>query len=165
MKKITYFSGLILILLIFSIYLIYTKYHTDIGSFRCTAQFEQKSFSTNELDDQVKTSAFITVFFTDKNSGFFSMTGAVETKNKTYNLSRRSDFSLAPKTLHGVRMVTIIKENVNPVDSTPEDIWRQNISPGEKGIPFHMITKKIGENTLLITSLSFPLLICVIPED
>lgn len=164
MKGIIYYVSTILFLLIFYFFSIKNK---DVNSYRCVTQLEQKSFDRNKQDSpvQAQLNASVNLFFTNKDNGFFSITGNIEYNGKIYNLNRNTYFSIAPKTLNGLKKIIIIKDEEYPTDNTPKEIWNNLITPQIVGSNFYANIKKINSNTLVISSLSFPYLICVIQED
>lgn len=128
-------------------------------------QVEQTSVASGSSKSGVRTAASVTLFLTDKTSGFFSMIGTVETDEAVYSLNRRVNFIIAPKTIHGMKMVTITSINRHPTDSTPEVIWNINVSPEVQGVEFYVKIKRINKNAVLINSLSLPYMICLLQES
>ncbi|CAI0696460.1 hypothetical protein [Serratia quinivorans] len=164
MKKIIYATLLTTALtLVFGV-VYYHKYNTA-SPFRCAAQFEQTSYDKTSHGGQVQVNASVTLFVSDNKNGFFSMAGTVEARGENYNLRRNANFSLAPNALNGVRKAVINSEKSYPVDNTPNDIWVNSITPQKIGEDFYVGIKNINKNTLEISSLSFPYLICVKQED
>jgi hypothetical protein len=164
MKKITYATLLTTVLTLVFCVVYYHKYNTA-SPFRCSAQFEQTSFDNKNEGDLVQVNASLTLFITDNENGFFSMAGTVEAGGETYSLYRNTYFSLAPNTLNGMRKAVIRDEKSHPVDNVPKDIWVTYVSPQKAGQYFYFGIKNINKNTLEISSLSFPYLICVKQED
>jgi hypothetical protein len=164
MKKIIYATLLTTALtLVFGV-VYYHKYNTA-SPFRCSAQFEQTSFDRKSHGGQLQVNASVTLFITDNKNGFFSMIGTVVAGDENYTLNRSAYFSLAPNTLNGVQKAVIHSEKSHPVDNVPKDIWVNYVSPQRTGEDFYVGIKNINKNTLEISSLSFPYLICVKQED
>ncbi|MFI8415316.1 hypothetical protein ACQKDS_02415 [Serratia sp. NPDC078593] len=167
MKKFAYSLALFCLLIFVSFFIIHQHDSIDTDTFRCSALFEQESFVKNDINHHeypLKTNIYIALFLKDKESGFFSISGTVEDNKKVYTLSRRSTFTIAPNTLQGMKMVTVTNEIVAPIDDTPQEFWRNHISPGKPGTVFYIDTLKINNNTVMFKSPLFPLLVCVIQK-
>lgn len=161
MKKIKCISVTVLIISILSLFVIYSNTEANTEPFRCAAQFKQKSFIGNEQGYVIRSNAVLNVFLADKDNGFIKMVGVVEKNNIFYNLNRSMFFSLSPKTVNEMRMATVLKEEVGSTDTTPQDIWLSGIASERPGDKFYIEIKKINKNTLVISSLSSPFLVCV----
>ncbi|MFI8415327.1 hypothetical protein ACQKDS_02470 [Serratia sp. NPDC078593] len=134
----------------------------DLQPYSCISRFEQHSAAVSDPLSMVHTDATVTLFLTGKQNGFFSMAGTVATGNKVYHLNRRAHFIIAPKAIHGMKMITIHSVITHPIDNLPEDLWNAAVSPEVPGIEFYVGIKKINDNTVLINSLLWPYLVCVI---
>lgn len=163
MKKIIY--TVIFLIFTFVIFLFYFKKNNDHETFRCTAQVEQKSAIDSRQDAQIEMNTSVTVFFTHENSGFFSIVGTVDSEGVIYNLNRSVNFLASQKKINNLKKITITDEIKHPVDNTPKQMWDNKLAPQLAGVDFYAEIKKINDNTLIISSLSFPYLICVTQED
>ena len=140
---------------------LYFGFKGENEPFRCVAQFKQKSFVGDSLGRTVNSNAIINLILTDQEHGFFSIMGSVKVEGGHYNLRRVVFFSLSPSVQKEIKVATIVREEVGVTDKTPEDFWYNGITPEKPGIDFHIEIKKINKNTMLIDSLSIPLLICI----
>lgn len=127
MKKIIFISILVLVMTMLILTVVYYDNYKKVEPFRCIAQFEQTPLVTNKQLNKINVSfsSAITVFFTEKNNGFLSMVGTVEVDGINYYLIRIVYLSLSPKTIRGMRKVTILSEKTLPIDNTPKDIWEK----------------------------------------
>ncbi|WP_073534644.1 FidL-like protein [Serratia marcescens] len=84
----------------------------------------------------------------------------MEVDGEHYNLRRVVFFSLSPSIQKGIKVATVVKEEISVADTTPESFWYNGITPEKPGVDVHIEMKKINQNTILIDSLSIPIFIC-----
>lgn len=134
---------------------------SDVGPYRCTTQLFQESRPTRTGEKPVQVSVSMNVLQQDKEGGFFSVTGIVEANNETYNLNRTIYFSQPSKSEYGMKQLTLINVAVYSDDTTPEKLWVEQILPQDKNKVYHIETKRINDNTVMISAPSSLHLLCV----
>ncbi|MFJ7500588.1 FidL-like protein [Serratia grimesii] len=137
----------------------------DIEEFNCQAQLSQSAYTNNNTGETIRTNAFVTVFLTKKDGGFFSMAGTIENDGVIHDLRRVANFSISQETLLGMRKIIIKSVDISPSDNTPDKIWNDYVVPEKAGIPLYVKLKKINSNTIIINSLSLPYLMCVMQKN
>lgn len=158
-----------LTLFIFSACLLFSAgmlYHflstsSDVGPYRCTTQLFQESRPTYKGEKPVQVSVSMNVLQQDKEGGFFSVSGIVEANNETYNLNRTIYFSQPSKSEHGMKQLTLINVAVYSDDTTPEELWVGQILPQDEDKVYHIETKRVNDNTVIISAPSALHLLCV----
>ncbi|NDL63460.1 FidL-like protein [Acerihabitans arboris] len=146
----------ILALLLLSITLFYSKhYRSGFAGFQCGAMMVYRS---NSPAGSFTYTLEAKMFFTSPREGFYAVNGTLAHDDSIYNLHRTRFFTFAQKNQQGLYEITITREIVSALDTTPKDIASPVLLPvGESLLPRF---KRIDNKSILVSLLYSPFFIC-----
>lgn len=91
--------------------------------------------------------------------------GSVKGRNIQYIISRRVFLSTRESGFKGLTRSMITREEHQPIDNIPNDIWQRHVLPEVPGVAFYMEMKRLDNNLLFVKGLTNPFFICAINEN
>ncbi|HIE4390634.1 TPA: hypothetical protein ACXM56_002514 [Serratia liquefaciens] len=90
--------------------------------------------------------------------------GSLKGLNKNYAISRRMFVSIKDSDFRGFTKAMITREERQPIDNIPDEIWQQYVLPEAPGVAFYMETKRLSKNLFLVKGLTNPFFVCAVIE-
>ncbi|MEB7884167.1 hypothetical protein [Serratia fonticola] len=147
--------------LIFSVLLMciwwWHHYHQGRKPFRCDTQQISILLKTH---NNISLNANSTIVFSSSKTGIVYITGSIKENDTRYLLDRKIFFTITPSELKGANNTQITHEEVHPVDTTPDNVWRNIIMPEVKNVDFYTEITPLFHNAMLIRGLTNPFLVC-----
>ena len=90
--------------------------------------------------------------------------GSLNGLSKNYAISRRVFISIKESDFRGFTKAMITREERQPIDNIPDEIWQQYVLPESPGVAFYMETKRLSKNLFLVKGLTNPFFVCAVIE-
>ena len=91
--------------------------------------------------------------------------GSLKGLNNNYAISRRMFVSIKDSDFRGFTKAMITREERQPIDNNPDDVWQQYVLPEAPGVAFYMETKRLSKNLFLVKGLTNPFFVCAVIEN
>ncbi|WP_145513911.1 hypothetical protein [Yersinia massiliensis] len=88
--------------------------------------------------------------------------GSLSGLNENYAISRRIFISIQNSDFIGFTKAMITREEHQPIDNIPNDIWQQYVMPEALGVAFYIETKQLNKNLFLVKGLTNPFFVCAV---
>nr|WP_315290293.1 hypothetical protein [Serratia proteamaculans] len=161
MKKIV--IGLLsLIIVILSGTFVYHS-HESWKPFRCNSHLN--SHITSRDGNTLELNLEIDIVAAHEGSSEFFVVGSLKDSGNSYVISRRIITTINRYSFKDYAKALITREELDPIDDTPDDLWNKYVIPATQGIHFYMEMKRINNKIYLIKGVSNPFFVCVTTQD
>lgn len=131
--------------------------------FRCNIHASSHIVSVD--GQQLELNLDVNVITAQEDKSELLMIGSLKGLNKNYAISRRMFMSIKDSDFKGFTKAMITREERQPIDNIPEEIWLQYVLPEAPGVAFYMETKRLSKNLFLVKGLTNPFFVCAVIEN